>query len=499
MLLPCTDNLLRNITLDRPSFRVGRFDSLPYDIERALLDILEKEVDLQRRLDILKRELEVRYDFSSLAAYRSIDRYNDGRINTFNLGTFLRSVGHYASETELLAIVRRIDTDGDAQLSYSEFAEFIRSTNPPSRAIIEEAERATRAASAERYRRSLMASGRNTSPLRPATSPRALSATRHSSPLRPSSPYRHTSPARHSPEPRYTSPSRKPVLNLRDEDELVNGLRDLIRAENDIEREKISLALKPDFNLTDAFKIFDVNYCGNITVTELREGLAAIGVFPTSEELDLFITRYDTTGDRRLNMREFSDAFLALDAYYAGMVERRGSNHRYPLYRRDDCFLADTQLEFRAVWRTHFRSEIAAESTRQRLQRMPYFNVYEAFNSLDQNDSGAITRDEFKRLIQSRGFYVSEKEATEIVEKMDKNKNGRVSFAEVSLQFNRNLLLCKSTTVMIHNLKISYPCLTNDAEKHFVTTFLIIYLHTQTNHFNHCPFSSLTSNIFCSL
>lgn len=440
MMLPCTDNLLRNITLDRPSFRVGRFDSLPYDIERAILDILEKEIDLMRRLDILKRELEIRYDYSSLAAYRSIDRYNDGRINTFNLGTFLRSCGHYASETELLAIVRRVDTDGDAQLSYSEFSEFVRSTNPPSRALMEEAERVERAASAERYRRRLLTGG-NTSPLRPATSPRAFSATRPSSPLRPSSPYRHTSPcrhtspARHSPEPRYSSPSRKPMLGLRDEDELVNGLRDLIRVENDIEREKVSLALKSDFNLTDAFKIFDTNYCGHICVTELRDGLAAIGVFPTSEELDLFITRYDTTGDRRLNMREFSDAFLALDAYYAGMVERRGSNHRYPLYRRDDCFLPDTQLEFRAVWRTHMRSEVASETVRQRLSRMPYFNVYEAFNSLDMNDSGAISREEFKRLIQSRGFYVSEKEATEIVEKMDKNKNGRVSFAEVSSHF----------------------------------------------------------------
>lgn len=61
---------------------------------------------------------------------------------------------------------------------------------------------------------------------------------------------------------------------------------------------------------------------------------------------------------------------------------------------------------------------------------MPYFNVYEAFNSLDLRDDGAITRDEFKRLIQSRGFYVSEKEAEELVEKMDKNKDGRVSFAE---------------------------------------------------------------------
>ena len=357
-MLPCTDNLLRNVTLDRPSFRVGRFDSLPYDIERAILDILEKEIDLQRRLDILKRELEIRYDYSSLAAYRSIDRYNDGRINTFNLGAWLRNCGYFASEIELLAIVRRMDTNGDAQLDYTEFSEFIRSTNPPSRALAEEAARNERAASAERYRRRLL-EGRGSSPLRPATDTRAFSASRHNSPARPQSPLRQSSPRASSPArmeepPRYSSPTRKPILNVRDEDELINGLREFIRNENEIEREKISLALKPDFNLTDAFKIFDVNYCGNITVSELREGLAAIGVFPTSEELELFITRYDSSGDRRLNMREFSDAFLALDAYYANMVERRGSNHRYPLYRRDDCFMPDTQLEFRAVWRTHF-------------------------------------------------------------------------------------------------------------------------------------------------
>lgn len=120
------------------------------------------------------------------------------------------------------------------------------------------------------------------------------------------------------------------------------------------------------------------------------------------------------------------------------MVSRRPSNHRYPLYRRDDCFLADTQIEFRSVWRTHFKSEVAAESIRQRLRRMPYFNVYEAFNSLDLNDDGTITRDEFKRIIQSRGFYVSEKEASQIVEKMDKNKDGRVSFAEVSTNRSRS-------------------------------------------------------------
>ena len=205
-MLPCTDNLLRNVTLDRPSFRVGRFDSLPYDIERAILDILEKEIDLQRRLDILKRELEIRYDYSSLAAYRSIDRYNDGRINTFNMGAWLRNCGYFASETELLAIVRRMDTNGDAQLDYTEFAEFIRSTNPPSRALAEEAARNERAASAERYRRRLLES-RASSPLRPATDTRAFSASRHTSPARPASPLRQSSPRAGSPArdppPRY--------------------------------------------------------------------------------------------------------------------------------------------------------------------------------------------------------------------------------------------------------------------------------------------------------
>ena len=158
-------------------------------------------------------------------------------------------------------------------------------------------------------------------------------------------------------------------------------------------------------------------------------------MFPTQDELDLFIKRYDTSGDRRLNMREFSDAFLALDASYAGMAERRGSNYRYPIYRRDDCFMPATACAFKDIWRTHFRTEVTAETTRQSLQRNPYFNVYDAFNSLDANGNGVISQDEFRRMIQSRGFYVSDKEATEIVEKMDKNKDGRVTFSEVSNSF----------------------------------------------------------------
>ena len=59
MFLPCEDNILRNVTLDRPSRRVGRYDCLPRDIELAMTAVLEKEIDFARRLEVLKRELQI--------------------------------------------------------------------------------------------------------------------------------------------------------------------------------------------------------------------------------------------------------------------------------------------------------------------------------------------------------------------------------------------------------------------------------------------------------
>lgn len=146
MLLPCEDNILRRLAQERPSYKVGRYDYLPRDIENSLTAVLERELDLHRRLEILKGELEVRYDYSTYAAFKSIDRHNEGSVNTYNLGVFLKNNGYYATEREILAIIRRIDTDGDAKLSYSEFSDFLRSSE--NRALAES--RATRSYSQER-------------------------------------------------------------------------------------------------------------------------------------------------------------------------------------------------------------------------------------------------------------------------------------------------------------------------------------------------------------
>jgi Ca2+-binding EF-hand superfamily protein len=406
MFLPCEDNFLRNTTLDRYSARVGRYDRLPADIERAITAVIENEIDLQRRLEGLKRELELQYDYSSHAAWRSIDRNNNGRTDSFEVGTFLRQNGHYASEMELVAIIRRIDTDGDANITYSEFAEFVRRGPGGAGASMARSSPA-RASSANR-------AGTYSSPLKNTSPARRSSANRTGG-------GRMSSPVRGSPGPR---------LRPHDEDELIQTLKDLCNDEQDLERAKIALSRERDFNLRDAFEIFDTNRSGRISSSELYSGLNAIGVYASYEEVNLFITRYDGSGDMRLDAREFEGAFLANDRFASSEVARRPSNYSPRPIRRDDCFQPRTAEAFRSHWRTIIRVENAAELARQRLASRPGYNAYEAFNSLDLNGGGSISTDEIQRNLQSRGFFVGYQEAKQVLDKFDKNGNGSIGYSE---------------------------------------------------------------------
>ena len=222
-------------------------------------------------------------------------------------------------------------------------------------------------------------------------------------------------------------------LHHREEDEFIQCLREFISIEKDLDAQKVNMVLKTDFNLHDVFSIFDENRDGVLSHAEIRNGLAAIGVFPSSEEIDLWFKRYDSNGDNKLEFGEFSEAFLPQDSYYTAMLQRRGSTHRYPLYRRDDCFFPDTAVQFRGLFNVHFKAEVAIEAVRQRLAGNPHFDALEAFNSLDLNNDGMVSATEIKQIIQKRGHYVSDKDAALLLRKFDQNNDTQINFKEVSL------------------------------------------------------------------
>ena len=199
MFLPCEDNYLRSSTSARYASSVLPHELLPKDIEFAMVEVIAKEINLQRRLEGLKSDLSACLDYSAFSAFNSVERFTRaGCVDTVSLGEFLRNQGHFASEAELVAIIRRMDTNGDSTISSGELAEFLRPLN----GVV--------------YTSSIVRSSspvrlvRESSPVRVIRESSPVRVVRASSPMRvvrASSPVRYSSPMRTSPV-RYSSPVR---------------------------------------------------------------------------------------------------------------------------------------------------------------------------------------------------------------------------------------------------------------------------------------------------
>lgn len=66
---------------------------------------------------------------------------------------------------------------------------------------------------------------------------------------------------------------------------MVNLFREQLELEKRIERVKIDLSLRTDFNLIDAFRIFDVEGKGWISAQEIKDGLALFNIFANADDL----------------------------------------------------------------------------------------------------------------------------------------------------------------------------------------------------------------------
>ena len=110
---------------------------------------------------------------------------------------------------------------------------------------------------------------------------------------------------------------------------MVNLFREQLELEKRLERVKIDLTLRTDFNLIDAFRIFDSEGKGWITPQEVKESLSLFGVFASIDDLNLYFSRYDKDEDGKLRYSEFCDSFLPTDAFHASLLAKKAPLHMY--------------------------------------------------------------------------------------------------------------------------------------------------------------------------
>lgn len=118
MLLPCDQPYLRAIASQRPTYPINVKEFLPFDVERSLAKLLQKELVLSKKQEEIRQEIHARYDYDLTKLFKEIDDWNYRYIDTKNLKRFLLKMGSPASEGLLIAIIRRFDLDADAKLTF---------------------------------------------------------------------------------------------------------------------------------------------------------------------------------------------------------------------------------------------------------------------------------------------------------------------------------------------------------------------------------------------
>lgn len=346
MVVSEKNSLLRNTSLSYKSII-----PVPYDVELYLARLFEKEIDYIKCLNEAIRELNLRYDFNALDAFRAIDVYNMDNLNSEGIRKFLLRNYITPSEQDTANIVKRLDINRDFRVDYTEFKNLINSQScglssscgnfnyyhkcysptplrntyyysplrtrlycsprrcysplrtfysPPKKVVPYTTLKPDYLGSSNLNKSYIDLSKSTNSPLR-STNKDSFGTT--TSPKRLNSPPRtKTDFGGYVNTNQSLSSSRifpKQDINLRyptyEEEVFLNFLRDLIQVENSLEVIKSEVALKSDFNMEDIFSIFEKYSKGYISEFDLKDGLNGyFGVFPILEEISALYKRYDT-------------------------------------------------------------------------------------------------------------------------------------------------------------------------------------------------------------
>ena len=206
-------------------------------------------------------------------------------------------------------------------------------------------------------------------------------------------------------------------------------LRKLMDVESKIEDAKISLAINPDFNCEDAFRLFETNDKGFLDKDDIKEGLNLLCIFPTDKELNLLMKRFDLQKNGFLNYGDFFDMVVPFEKNYRQRIENRPPRSCCPC-RSPEIFSNKTIYYLKNLFNLLINSEYAINNDRRLLGTLR-LKLHDIFGLLDQDGKGYFDNKEMMEYFDNNGLLDNNRDADLLFIRLDKNRNGKIDYPEV--------------------------------------------------------------------
>jgi len=206
-------------------------------------------------------------------------------------------------------------------------------------------------------------------------------------------------------------------------------LRKLMDIESQIEDAKISLAINPDFNCEDAFRLFESNDKGFLDKDDIEDGLNLIGICPSRKDLNLLMRRFDLQRNGYINFADFFDMVIPFEKSYRQRVENRPPQSCCPC-RSPDVFTSKTVYYLKNLFNLIINYENEINNDRKLLGTVR-LKLNEIFGLLDKDGKGYFENGEMLEYFNNNGMLDNNRGADLLFIRLDKNRNGKIDFPEV--------------------------------------------------------------------
>ncbi|CAG9322701.1 unnamed protein product [Blepharisma stoltei] len=418
-MLPSQNQNLAILASRRMGFHPNE---LSYEIEYALMRVLEREISYLRRVENFRQDLERMPDFNLLQCFQLVD---DAKLSYLTIGSlerFLERNGYKPSREIMESIMRRIDKNGDSRVSYSEFVDSIMPSEPFSKIglcsstyLSGKSNYSMSPSPYKSFRSSISSDTKKTTFAEPRSQspPRKLkSALKKDSSLSTRS-----------------SMSRESTSDY-DITELAKTFGEQITLDKELENMRQELALRADFTIADAFRMLESPTSkGHISELQLDSELRSLNVYSRQNELYLLFRHYDKDCDGKLTYSDLCDMLTPRQSEYSKLLNSRAPSG--VKFSRRKCALSiETQELLARVFKKIFDIENASEIIRQRIANNPSVNIHSLFLKLDKTHNGSISIDGFRKMLHENGIYPTEKDLMALLSRYDKDKDGKVSYRE---------------------------------------------------------------------
>ena len=469
-------NLVQSEKSLRRSNTYARSDKLSFNVEYSLGKLLEKEISLVRNVTSLLSELRMRCDFNVHEVYHLLKSCTC--ITPESVKCFLNRNAVSYLESDIAAIMKRLDFNRDGRVDICELHAFLgypscgrccpcsfscscsccsccccstpcchsRHCSPRCRSISP----MRRSYSPKVEEKSTIVNGNNSSTLYQTATPERNQSMRvqspeirrispnlslRMSPERKFSPKRGSSPLRSSMQNSYTTN----VNNINtikasndsgyEKNQFVDYLRMVMDAESRIERSKIDLALRADFNVEDAFRIFELDGRGFITEDDLKYGLNVLEIYPTNSDIRLLMKRFDLQKEGVLNFADFFDMVTPYEKDYRTMVENRPPNSCCAC-RCPDVFMITTRIYLKNLFNSLIDYENKFNMAKKGYAALRY-KLMDVFKGIDKFGFGYFNDADLAKYLKDNYAFTTPKDSDLLFIRLDRNRNGKVEYSEI--------------------------------------------------------------------